>query len=101
MEFLSFFLVSVSNAQIPSHSSENVGSVWSVTEPLGKTREIAFTTDEGTWMSVFLLSNPAILCGKRVSLCLSLCVTVGIVALEFLSFNGQGAAITNQGQIII
>ena len=35
---------------------------------------------------VFSLSIAAILCGKRVGLCLSLCVIAGIVALEFLSF---------------
>ena len=34
----------------------------------------------------FSLSNPAILCGKLVGLCLSLCVIAGIVALKFLSF---------------
>ncbi|MFT5073241.1 MAG: hypothetical protein ACI8YB_000681, partial [Patiriisocius sp.] len=34
---------------------------------------------------VFSLSIAAILCGKRVGLCLSLCVIAGIVALEFLS----------------
>lgn len=37
----------------------------------------------------FFLSIAAILCGKRVSLCLSLCVIAGIVALEFLSL-GMG-----------
>lgn len=30
---------------------------WDVTQPRGRTREIAFTTDEGTWMSVDLAPN--------------------------------------------
>ncbi len=55
MRIRSFLLVSLAMAvQSPSSASGQAApdSAWDVTRARGVTREISFTTDEGTWMSV-------------------------------------------------
>ena len=48
-----FFFVAIITAAASSvaHAQEAKGT-WDVTKPRGKTRQIDFTTTEGTWMSV-------------------------------------------------
>lgn len=50
-----FFLLSLTFASFGQNSE--LGEGWDVTEPLGEARDIEFTTDEGTWMSVDVSPN--------------------------------------------
>ena len=49
---LAAVLLTLAAAATLTHASAQSAAEWDITEPRGETREIAFTTTEGTWMSV-------------------------------------------------